>query len=311
MYKKDGYLLRAAAIQWIDRALYQPYHDSCHRMVWEKFGYQIYFYTYQTFLNYLKVKIPPNSDNPPPAIDGLLKTMDNGNGFKSLALSYLRSVQACVEKLIRLILAADDFSPEAEAEYRRSIEREHKAELRAQSAQRKAYKRKKQLAGSRPADTIMRPSKDMPKTIRRSQVHSKAKGTTGTARSRTDTEAGFTLPPLPSTSSVTERAAYTLRFYNTTTTTTPPSIRPVPDLIPDFRLPSPQPDAPFQTSLPSITAAPLCDKTGTLTVPLRAPMARAYTPLPSFQPLRPTSTACMPAIRTRGAPAIPLCLAAA
>lgn len=280
MYKKDGYFLRAAAIQWIDRALYQPYHDSCHRMVWEKFGYQIYFYTYQTYLNYLKVKIPPNFNNPPPAIGGLLNTMHNGNGFKSLALSYLQSVQACVERLIHLILAAEDFSPEAETEYRRSIESEHKAELRVQSARRKSKTGKGR----------------------------KAKGTTGTARSRTDTEAGFTLPPLPSTSSATERTAYALRFYNTTT---PLSIRPVPDLIPDFRLPSPRPDAPFQTSLPSITAAPLCDETGTLTLPLRTPMARDCMPRPSFQPLQTTNADRMTAIRTRGAPPIPLCLAAA
>lgn len=282
MYKKDGYLSRAAAIQWIDRILYQPYHDSCHRMVWEKFGYPIHFYTYQTYLNYLKVKIPPDSNNTPPAIGNLLKTVNNGNGLKSLALSYLQSVQACIEKLIRLILAADDFSSEAEAEYRRSIEREHKAELRAQSARRKSKTGKGR----------------------------NAKATAGTAQFRTDTETGFTLPPLPSTSSVTERTAYAIRFYNTTTTT-PTSIRPVPDLTPDRRLPSPRPDTPPQTPLPAITAAPLCGETGTLTVPLRTPMARDCIPPPSFQPLRPTGAARITSIRTRGAPPMPLCLAAA
>lgn len=47
MYKKDGYFLRAAVIQYLDRISYQPYHDSCHRMVWKKHTYPIYFYTYQ------------------------------------------------------------------------------------------------------------------------------------------------------------------------------------------------------------------------------------------------------------------------
>ncbi len=50
----EGYLLRARRIQEIDRKYYQPYHDSCHRMVWQKYVLPVYGCNYRTFLRYLK-----------------------------------------------------------------------------------------------------------------------------------------------------------------------------------------------------------------------------------------------------------------
>ena len=61
----EGYLLRAKKIQEIDREYYQPYHDSCHRMVWKKYVYPVYGCNYRTFLLYLKADtsgLPDNND---------------------------------------------------------------------------------------------------------------------------------------------------------------------------------------------------------------------------------------------------------
>lgn len=61
-YNSSGYLLRAKKIQEIDKAHYEPYHDSCHKMVWQRHIYPIYGYSYRTFLRYLKVKEQPKND---------------------------------------------------------------------------------------------------------------------------------------------------------------------------------------------------------------------------------------------------------
>ena len=61
----EGYLLRAKKIQEIDREHYQPYHDSCHRMVWQKYIRPVYGCNYRTFLLYLKADtsgLPDNND---------------------------------------------------------------------------------------------------------------------------------------------------------------------------------------------------------------------------------------------------------
>ena len=62
----EGYLLRAQKIQEIDREHYQPYHDSCHRMVWKKYVYPVYGCNYRTFLLYLKADTSglPEGKNP-------------------------------------------------------------------------------------------------------------------------------------------------------------------------------------------------------------------------------------------------------
>lgn len=53
--RSEGYLLRAKQIQEIDRLHYEPYQDSCYKMVWKKYIYPIYGCNYRTFLRYLKV----------------------------------------------------------------------------------------------------------------------------------------------------------------------------------------------------------------------------------------------------------------
>ena len=62
----EGYLLRAKKIQEIDREHYQPYPDSCHRMVWKKYVYPVYGCNYRTFLLYLKADTSglPEGKNP-------------------------------------------------------------------------------------------------------------------------------------------------------------------------------------------------------------------------------------------------------
>lgn len=62
-YNRKGYLLRAKKMQEIDRAYYEPYHDSCHKMVWRKHIYPVYGCSYRTFLKYLKAGSVPGADN--------------------------------------------------------------------------------------------------------------------------------------------------------------------------------------------------------------------------------------------------------
>lgn len=49
-------------IQAIDRRNYQPYHDSCHKRVWEKHVYPYYDISYRTYLRYLKVQLPEEDE---------------------------------------------------------------------------------------------------------------------------------------------------------------------------------------------------------------------------------------------------------
>lgn len=291
MYKKDGYLLRAAAIQWIDRAFYQPYHDSCHRMVWEKFCYPIFFYTYQTYLNYLKIKIPPEFNKTPPAIGGLLKTMANGNGLKSLALSFLRSVQACVGELINLILTAEDFSPDAEAEYQRSIESAHNAELRAQSARRKGKAKKTRK---------IRPDRN--RLVTASQYETIRQAPNAKIFQTSATKAGFPFSPFSSALQETEQAYACFICHDTTR----PYIRPVLAPASDFRLPSHQAAILRPTIIPFITTDTRLGNTAT-TMPRHIPIARGHMLLQPLQLMQPMRAACMTIIRTRGTPTMALC----
>lgn len=59
---REGYLLRAKRIQEIDRQHYEPYHDSCHKMVWRKYVYPVYGCSYGTFLKYLRFTGEPPKD---------------------------------------------------------------------------------------------------------------------------------------------------------------------------------------------------------------------------------------------------------
>lgn len=54
-FHSEGYLLRAKRIQEIDKKYYQPYQDSCHKMVWQKYVYPEFGCGYRAFLRYLKV----------------------------------------------------------------------------------------------------------------------------------------------------------------------------------------------------------------------------------------------------------------
>ncbi len=66
-YNRKGYLLRAKKIQEIDREHYEPYHDSCHKMVWRTHIRPLYGCSYKTFLKYLKARTDedrnPSDDN--------------------------------------------------------------------------------------------------------------------------------------------------------------------------------------------------------------------------------------------------------
>lgn len=63
-YNKKGYILRAKMIQEIARQHYEPYHDSCYKMVWKRYIKDTFFISYGTFLKYLKVTDdPPRQDS--------------------------------------------------------------------------------------------------------------------------------------------------------------------------------------------------------------------------------------------------------
>ncbi len=163
MYRKDGYFLRAAVIQCLDRIFYEPYHDSCHRMVWKKHTYPIYFYTYQTHLNYLKVKIPSGFNNNPPLPQDLWNAITDGRGIggngsshKALAIAYLHYIQTMVEETIAQILAAKDLSPEEEAAYQLCLENALKTPSETHTDKPKARR------GRPPKAKDVRPTADTP-----------------------------------------------------------------------------------------------------------------------------------------------------
>lgn len=57
-YSKKGLEILIKNVQEIDRQHYEPYHDSCHKMVWRKYIYPVFGISYRTFLRYLKIRLP-------------------------------------------------------------------------------------------------------------------------------------------------------------------------------------------------------------------------------------------------------------
>lgn len=221
MYKKDGYFLRAAVIQCLDRISYQPYHDSCHRMVWKKHTYPIYFYTYQTHLNYLKVKIPDDFNNNPPIPGELWNAMTDGNGngrdgswHKALAIAYLHYIKTMAEESIAQILAAKDLSPEEEAAYQLSLENALKAQSVTYTDKPKARRgrppkaKNVSITAALPAESARLP-KAAAKTGRKAKAGPQTQAATETVKRTTETKCRGHAPKVATTTVPTPFTAVT------------------------------------------------------------------------------------------------------
>lgn len=61
-YNRNGYYVRAGAIQEITDKYYQPErHDRCYKWVWRKYVHPTYGIGYQAYLRYVNCRIPENA----------------------------------------------------------------------------------------------------------------------------------------------------------------------------------------------------------------------------------------------------------